>query len=87
MVLAGISVIGITDSYFLYIIETGTLMALRYCNEILKQFVRPYAGGIGQEFILMDVNVHTMHTSLMPIWNTRQSLVWTGLLDHLTRIR
>ena len=35
MVLAGISVIGITDSYFLYVIEIGTLMALRYCNEIL----------------------------------------------------
>ena len=38
----------------LYAIENGKLTALMYCNEILDQFVRPYAGSIGQEFILMD---------------------------------
>ena len=55
----------------LYIIETGTLTAMRYCNEILDQFVRPYAGAIGQRFILMDDNAHplTMHTSLTPVSN------------------
>ena len=31
--------------------------------------------------------VPTLHTSLTPIWNVRQSFVWTGLLDHRTWIR
>ena len=53
MVWEGISVNGKTDSY---VIENGTLTALRYCNEILDQFVRPYAGTIGPEFLLMDDN-------------------------------
>ena len=64
MVWAGISVNGKTN---LYAIENGTLTALRYCNEILDQFVRPYAGSIGQKCILMDNNVRpTVHTSLTP---------------------
>ena len=76
------------DSYRkadLYIIEKGTLVALRYCNEIFEHFVRPYTGVIGPEFILMDNNARpTVHTSLTPILNMRQSFVWTGLLNHRT---
>ena len=58
----GINVNGKTD---LNAIENETLTALRYCNEILYQFVRPYAGSIGQEFILMDYNVrpHRAHVT------------------------
>ena len=44
MVWKGINVNGKTD---LYAIENGTLTALSYCNEILDQSVRPYAGSIG----------------------------------------
>ena len=44
------------DKPDLYVIENGTLTTLRYCNEILDQFVRPYAGAIGPELILMDDN-------------------------------
>ena len=53
MIWAGISINGKTD---LYVIENGTLTALRYCNEILDHIVRPSAGTIGPEFILMDNN-------------------------------
>ena len=53
MVWAGISINRKTD---LYVIENKTLIALRYCNKILDQFVRPYAGAIAPEFILMDNN-------------------------------
>ena len=53
MVWAGIVVNG---NAALYIIENGTLAALRYCNEILDQFARPYAGAFSPEFILMDGN-------------------------------
>ena len=40
-----------TEKTVLCVIENGTLTALRYCNEIFYQFVRPYAGAIGPEFI------------------------------------
>ena len=62
MVLKGTNVNGKTD---LYAFENGTLAALRYCNEILDHFVRPYAGSIGQEFILMDNNArhHRAHVT------------------------
>ena len=54
MVWAGISMQGKTD---LHIIENGRLTAVLYVNEILDVYVRPYAGAIGADFILMDNNV------------------------------
>ena len=59
MVWTGISVNGKTG---LYVIETFT--ALRYCNEFLNQFVRPYAGAITPEFILIDDNARAHVTRL-----------------------
>ena len=58
MVWAGISAHGKMD---LHVIDNGTLTALRYVNEILDVYVRPYAGAVGENFILMDDNcyVHT----------------------------
>ena len=41
MIWAGIRVSGESDPY---VVENETLTAVRYCNEILDQFVRPYAG-------------------------------------------
>ena len=53
MVWAGISAQGKTD---LHVIDNGTLTALRYVNEIFDVYVRPYAGAVGENFILMDDN-------------------------------
>ena len=53
MVWLGISAQGKTD---LHVIDNGTLTALRYVNEILDVYVRPYAGAVGENFILMDDN-------------------------------
>ena len=53
MVWAGINAQGKTD---LHVIDNGTLTALRYVNEILDVYVRPYAGAVGENFILMDDN-------------------------------
>ena len=50
---AGISAQGKTD---LHVIDNGTLTALRYVNEILDVYVCPYAGAVGENFILMDDN-------------------------------
>ena len=51
IVWAGISALGKT---VLHVIDNGTLMTLRYINEILDVYVRPYAGAVGENFILMD---------------------------------
>ena len=40
----------------LYVIQNGALNGLRYRDEILNVFVRPYAGAIGPDFIFMDDN-------------------------------
>ena len=47
------------------VIENGTLTALRYCNEILLQFVRQNADAIGPECVLMDNNAlpHRAHAT------------------------
>ena len=55
MIWAGISAQGKTD---LHVIDNGTLTALRYVNEIFDVYVRPYAGAVGENFILMDDNAH-----------------------------
>ena len=48
---AGISAQGKTD---LHVIDNGTLTAEKYVNEILDVHVRPYAGAISPDFILME---------------------------------
>ena len=53
MVWAEISVQGKMD---LHVIDNGTLTALRYVNEILDVYVPPYAGAVGENFIMMDDN-------------------------------
>ena len=79
MVWAGISAQGKTD---LHVIDNGTLTALRYVNEF---YVRPYAGAVGENFILMDaMRVHIEPASPINISNKPQSSVWNGQLDPRT---
>ncbi|GFX03932.1 transposable element Tcb2 transposase [Trichonephila clavipes] len=53
LVWAGISLRGHTD---LHVFHGGTVTGLRYRDEILDPYVRPYAAAIGNDFILMDDN-------------------------------
>ncbi|GFT16727.1 transposable element Tcb2 transposase [Trichonephila clavipes] len=53
LVWAGISLGGHTD---LHVFHGGTVTGLRYRDEILDPYVRPYATAIGNDFILMDDN-------------------------------
>ncbi|GFU34697.1 uncharacterized protein TNCV_1994071 [Trichonephila clavipes] len=48
-----ISLGGHTD---LHVFHGGTVIGLRYRDEILDPYVRPYAAAIGNDFILMDDN-------------------------------
>ena len=61
MVWVGISAQGKTD---LRVIDNGTLTALSYLNEILDVYVRPYAGAVGENFILMDDNARAHRTRI-----------------------
>ncbi|KAL0153599.1 hypothetical protein M9458_051079 [Cirrhinus mrigala] len=53
MVWGGISMEGRTD---LYCLGNGALTAIRYRDEILEPFVRPYADAVGPGFLLMHDN-------------------------------
>ncbi|GFT80418.1 transposable element Tcb2 transposase [Trichonephila clavipes] len=53
MVWARISLVGHTD---LHVFQGGTLTSARYWDEILDSYVHPYAGAIGNDFILMNDN-------------------------------
>ncbi|GFY11574.1 transposable element Tcb2 transposase [Trichonephila clavipes] len=53
LVWAGISLGGHTD---LHVFHGGTVTGLRYRDENLDPYVRPYAAAIGNDFILMDDN-------------------------------
>ncbi|GFS76610.1 transposable element Tcb2 transposase [Trichonephila clavipes] len=53
MVWAGISLGGHTD---LHTFQGGTLTAVRYQDEILYPYIRPYASAIDNDFILMNNN-------------------------------
>jgi hypothetical protein len=53
MIWGGISMQGKTD---LHVFQNSTVTGVRYRDEILHPIVRPYAGAIGPDFILMDDN-------------------------------
>ncbi|GFW14158.1 transposable element Tcb2 transposase [Trichonephila clavipes] len=53
LVWAGISLGGHTH---LHVFHGGTVTGLRYRDETLDPYVRPYAVAIGNDFILMDDN-------------------------------
>ena len=72
LVWTGISVNGKTD---LYVVENGTLTAVRYCNEILDQFVRPHTSAIGPDFILMDDNARPRRAHVTDAYLERETTV------------
>ena len=71
-----------TDLYF---VENGTLTAVRYCNEILDQFVRPYAGAIGPDFILMDDNARPHRAHVTDAYLERETIVRIVTTKHSYR--
>ena len=53
MIWGGISRAGQTD---LHVLRRGTMTRVRYRDKVLDVYVRPYAGAVGPDFILMDDN-------------------------------
>ena len=86
MVWAGISAQGKTD---LHIIDNGTLTALRYVNEILDFYVRPYAGAVGENFILMDDNARAHRARITDQYLEQARIVrmeWPARFPYLNPI-
>ena len=62
-------------------------MALRCSNEIFDQFVRPYAGAIVSEFILMNDEARPCRAHVTNAYLEHEAivrLVWAGLLNTRT---
>ncbi len=59
MVWGGICLDGRTD---LVVIDGGALTVVRYRDEVLEPVVRPFAGALGQDFVLMHDNARP-HTA------------------------
>ncbi|GFV02471.1 transposable element Tcb2 transposase [Trichonephila clavipes] len=83
LVWAGISLGGhITD---LHVFHGGTVTGLRYRDEILDPYVRPYDAAFGNDFILMDDNARPHRAGIVEeylritVWNE-----WNGQLDLQT---
>ncbi|GBO42885.1 hypothetical protein AVEN_246329-1 [Araneus ventricosus] len=80
--LGGAGVGGHTD---LNVFQGGTLTGARYRDEIFDLYVRPYAGAIGNDFILMDDNARPHRAVVVEdilritIWNE-----WNGQLNPQT---
>ncbi|GFV29054.1 transposable element Tcb2 transposase [Trichonephila clavipes] len=62
MVWGVISIGGRTD---LHIIRNGTLTGRRYADEILRPYVIPYAGAIGDSFVFQDDNAQPHRARLI----------------------
>ena len=55
----------------LFVIENGALSALRYCNEIQDQIVRPHSGAIG----LMDDNTSPHRANVTNVYLERETII------------
>jgi hypothetical protein len=86
MVWGGISFDGSTD---LYVIANGSLTGMRYRDEILDPIVRPYAGAIGDGFMLMDDNARPHRARLVNDYlnsETIQRMDWPAYSPDLNPI-
>ena len=86
MVWSGISITGKTDLHVI----AGNLTGIRYREEVLDPIVRPNAGAIGDDFILMDDNARPHRARVVTDYleiKLRLSSEWTGRasLPILTR--
>ena len=71
MVWAGISIDGKTDLHVI----AGNLSGVRYSDEIVHPIVRPYAGAVGDGFILMNDNA--------PVYIFKVQLSYFSILSNL----
>ena len=69
---AGISRGGRTH---LQIVMRGMMTGVRYRDEILDIYVRPYAGAVGPQFILMDDNARPHRARVVEMYLQQKTIV------------
>ena len=72
MVWVGISRGGRT---YLHIVMRGMMTGVRHRDEILDVYVRPYAGAIGPQFILMDDNARRHRARVVEDYLQQETIV------------
>ncbi len=77
----GVSIDGRTD---LHVLDRGRVTARRYRDEVLGPIVRPYAGAVGEWFLL--VPFHTLPGYVQLVWISKVLRLWTDHQDPLTLI-
>ena len=86
MVWGGVCLRGRTE---LHVMAAGTLTAVRYRDEILDSIVRPFAGAIGNNFILIQVNArpHTARLTMDYLYHEDIEVMdWPARLPDLNPI-
>lgn len=71
LVWGGICYDGTTD---LYVIDNGALTGVRYRDEILDGIVRPFAGAVGDTFVLMDDNARPHRARVVTEYLDREGI-------------
>ncbi|GFU99425.1 transposable element Tcb2 transposase [Trichonephila clavipes] len=82
LVWAGISLGGHTD---LHVFHGGTVTGLRYRDEILDPYVRPYAAAIGNDFILMDDNARPRRALIIEEYLEDHGFGTNGMASSISR--
>ncbi|GFU78302.1 uncharacterized protein TNCV_4497891 [Trichonephila clavipes] len=64
----------------LHIFKRGSVMSVRYRDEVLEPIVRLYPAAVGPTFVLIDDNARSRRelTSWMTTWRVKGLLVWHG---------
>ena len=86
MVWGGISRGGRTDPH---IVIKGMTTGLCYRDDILDVYVRPYAGAIGPQFVLMDDNARLHHARVIEEYLQQDTIVpmdWLAFSPDLNPI-
>ena len=83
MVWGGISFDGVTD---LYVIQNGALTGVRYRDEILDVYVRPFAGAVGDNFVLMDDNARPNKARVVNDYLEDEGIDWPSSSPDLNPI-
>ena len=85
MVWGGISITGKTDLHVI----AGNLTDIRYRDEVLDPIIRPYAGAISDDFILMDDNARPHRARVVTDYlemETIERMDWPSLSPDLNPI-
>jgi hypothetical protein len=72
MVWNGISRDGRT---YLHVLERGTMTGVQYRDDILNVYVRPYAGAVGPDFIVMDDNARSHLVRVVELYLQQDKIV------------